>query len=1166
MAINELQFQGRLLVWIAEILRQNADLRFSRAEQNYEVTIAGTKRQLEDMAIIDLDGNVVCLVQLKFPDNPDGGYSPRDPKVVYKIQGAANELGAPYFVTWNVNSAVLWKTDIPHRMVLERSLKSYAAVAAVKGREDTDSPPVESAARDFLKELLADLAGFYTGRVRWVAQPVDEAFAQTMQSYLDPALVGTNAFALRQRYTSDSAFAEALRKWAVDDQGWTWAASPEDIERTTRLACLLLVNKVVFYEALRKAYKGFEALVVPVSVKTGQDLQSHLNGFFQKVVDNRDYETVFTPEGVIDEVPFLVDKAVPLWVSLLEAVERYDFARLDYEVIGNIFQRLIAPDERHNFGQYFTRSDAVDLINAFCIRTPDAAVLDPGCGAGTFLVRAYARLRALAEREGVTWTHKELLANLWGVDISRYPAHLTTINLAVRDLASPDNYPRILHRDFFQVSRGRPVKVVQRSYKPLGPPTEKVKVPLPAFDAVVGNPPYTRQEEMEEIYQGMKDRGHEAVGQDWKLDISRRSSIYALFLLHAAAFLKEGGYLGMVTHSSWLDVDYGKHLQEFFLTHFQIVAVMEPAVEHWFPDADINTAITIVRRCSDKAARDGFRAKFVTLKVPLRELVTPGDETGRQRSLEALVRRIEAADRPAEDPFLRIYPVSQAELWREGLNDEGKYAGAKWGKYLRAPPVFFKMMQRAGDRLCRLGDISEVKRGFTTGANEFFYVKDITDALTDDQLVHQHGLTRRQAARVRVVETGDGERHLIEAEFLRPLIKSTRDVVSLRVDPSWVKFHALIVNRDKRRLRGTHVLKYIRLGETQTFGHGPRSGIPAHKPTCRSRNPWYALDESNKGRFLWFYLITDAFAVPHNQTEILADNRFFNVRPHTGESENLLFGLLNSTFTFLCAELWGRQFAGRGIDSIDIKVYEVAALPMVDPHHIDPEVAERIERAVERIARRPILPVLEEVHQPDRQALDEAVLEAMGFSDAEEKAQVLVQLYNAVCDKVRKRFERARSAHPTGGRVRPSAEALARELSAEFPPDLVRSFPTDFVPAGTAAREVALPTEPVEVELLTPHRLRLGADVREYANPGQAELVYLAARSGVVGIVLLPTSQAVLREAVSHYRQHMASVEATLDKLASSRTKNRKLKEAIKEQLRRLLALAPPEPAQPRLI
>ena len=49
-------------------------------------------------------------------------------------------------------------------------------------------------------------------------------------------------------------------------------------------------------------------------------------------------------------------------------------------------------------GQYFTGPDVVDLINAFCIKTGDEIILDPGTGSGTFLINAYYRKKNLKER------------------------------------------------------------------------------------------------------------------------------------------------------------------------------------------------------------------------------------------------------------------------------------------------------------------------------------------------------------------------------------------------------------------------------------------------------------------------------------------------------------------------------------------------------------------------------------------------------------------------------------------------------------------------------------------------------------------------------------------------------------------------------------------------
>ena len=50
---------------------------------------------------------------------------------------------------------------------------------------------------------------------------------------------------------------------------------------------------------------------------------------------------------------------------------------------------------------------------------------------------------------------------------------------------------------------------------------------------------------------------------------------------------------------------------------------------------------------------------------------------------------------------------------------------------MRAPDIYFTILEKGRDKLVRLGDIAEVRRGFTTGANEFFYLEDVTEEVEE---------------------------------------------------------------------------------------------------------------------------------------------------------------------------------------------------------------------------------------------------------------------------------------------------------------------------------------------------------------------------------------------------------------------------------------------------
>ena len=188
------------------------------------------------------------------------------------------------------------------------------------------------------------------------------------------------------------------------------------------------------------------------------------NAFFRRRCERSgDYEPLLMPEAKdwATELVFHPVNAVDAWRGLLRGIESVDFREVPSDVVGRIFQKLIGPDERHRYGQHFTGDDVVDLINGFCIRGAGDAVLDPACGSGSFLVRAYYRKRHLDPSR----PHLDLIGELFGCDIALYPAHLATLNLAAREINDEANYPRIARRNFFDFAPPRAVLPHSRRHR-----------------------------------------------------------------------------------------------------------------------------------------------------------------------------------------------------------------------------------------------------------------------------------------------------------------------------------------------------------------------------------------------------------------------------------------------------------------------------------------------------------------------------------------------------------------------------------------------------------------------------------------------------------------------------------------------------------------------------
>ena len=402
--MNEWEFTAAVAHWITQYVDGHRDLPFgeARAEQQ-----APGNRQRRDLTLAGRDGRPVLTGEVKLPYARDGR-TPYADAVVRDARGKARKAGTDYFFTWNVIRFALWQTEPPAGTdAATEAFRSWELPGvAVATDAHLTSPLTQDAVRDWLGTFLPAFARILAGDEDLARKPPDERFVEKLEAALDaPIRLTVGELAARRKRP---AFKRDLNAWMRDEQGWTIDESAEGVrtalDRAARFACYVAVNRLVFYEALLKRYgAALHRIDVPDHVDTADGLRGHLEGFFEDARRvTRDYETVFgeTAAAFGNRIPFLADGAVDAWRDLVGDIHAFDFAKLDYDVIGGLFERLIDPAERHRFGQYYTRPEVVDLLNSFAVRTADAAVMDPACGGGTFLVRAYVRKREMGLSAG----------------------------------------------------------------------------------------------------------------------------------------------------------------------------------------------------------------------------------------------------------------------------------------------------------------------------------------------------------------------------------------------------------------------------------------------------------------------------------------------------------------------------------------------------------------------------------------------------------------------------------------------------------------------------------------------------------------------------------------------------------------------------------------------
>ena len=389
------------------------------------------------------------------------GRHPLNSDLVDDALEKAFRAGVRYCFTWNVRQFVLFDSHISGVPFMQRNIEGPSDVTEVRVSDEVTRPWAQEAIREYWKQFLERFAELLAGRRAFEPAPLDQRFIAWLEAALEDPIINT-ANNLREQSRNDPDFKGKLDSWMLS-QSWEPSLHPEqqmqNLERVSRLACYILVTRLVFYQVLRRRFTQMSQISVD-GVETPEALQNTLETRFEEAIRySRDYETVFRPEknDLGYSIPFLSATAPEDWANLVRRIEDFDFSTLDFEVIGQMYERLIAPSERRRFGQFYTSPDVVDLINAFCIRNTDDRVLDPACGGGTFLVRAYYRKRQLAGiTEDTPTTHERMLDEIFGVDIAAFPAQLSTINLAVRHLSDQGNYPRVARASFFDAQAGIP--------------------------------------------------------------------------------------------------------------------------------------------------------------------------------------------------------------------------------------------------------------------------------------------------------------------------------------------------------------------------------------------------------------------------------------------------------------------------------------------------------------------------------------------------------------------------------------------------------------------------------------------------------------------------------------------------------------------------------------
>lgn len=509
------------------------------------------------------------------------------------------------------------------------------------------------------------------------------------------------------------------------------------------------------------------------------------------------------------------------------------------------------------------------------------------------------------------------------------------------------------------------------------------------FDIVIGNPPYVRQEKIadpkfpkEKITTENKKEYKEKLTKSveahfpWIKNLDKKSDLYIYFFFHGLSLLNSTGTLCFITSNSWLDVGYGKDLQEFLLEHTPIKAIFDNQAKRSFASADVNTVITLLGSPTkqDHAYSDN-RVKFVMFRRPFEEVVTAKN-----------LISIDRTQMLKSDAEYRVFPATQYELikygWEypENINGSqmeafdlsiGSYTGSKWGsKFLRAPDIYWKIMANGtGNKLVSLGSVGKVYRGITTGINEFFY---LTESIQ--------------------------KKWRIEEEFVKPVIRNPQEHRKILIDKENLKLKLFMCHKSKKELIGTNALKYIEWGEKQKTKDGM---LWKNVPSVSNRRYWWDLGERKISSLHFNYLINDIGICFVG--EIYAGDNFQEIYTDINFAP-----ALNSTLFWFFQNIEGRKSFGGGL--LKIQTYELQSMLIVDQKNPIKDFLQLFNRPIRSVFEECGINPKKEIRAqepnplPDRKRLDDIVFDILNLT-ADERHEV----YWSVCELVKNRLEKAKS-------------------------------------------------------------------------------------------------------------------------------------------------------------
>jgi adenine-specific DNA-methyltransferase len=321
----------------------------------------------------------------------------------------------------------------------------------------------------------------------------------------------------------------------------------------------------------------------------------------------------------IDSGPFY--KIIPQLYGEKQKGLKYRFNAIDADVLGNVYEQYLGAvqqregekSKRKKQGIYYTPTYIVEYIVQNTLgkllkekqslsEKGNLKILDPACGSGSFLIKAFEVLdnhlkqvknQKTEDYKSALRKYAILTNNIYGVDLDEQAVEIARLNLLLKALVPNNKLPLLTDHMKIGNSLISDPKITDKAFNWQKEFPDIFKGKNPGFDVIIGNPPYIFARGA-----SFSNKEKKYYLKNYKLTHYQLNT-FLLFIERSFNLLNSRGYFGFIIPNTWLTIDTFSGLRKFLLNNInelQIINIHDKV----FEGASVDTCLLLFRKGKPK--------------------------------------------------------------------------------------------------------------------------------------------------------------------------------------------------------------------------------------------------------------------------------------------------------------------------------------------------------------------------------------------------------------------------------------------------------------------------------------------------------------------------------------------------------------------------------------